>query len=806
MVKEYLKTALREIARHRGYSFIKILGLSIGIAACILIYLFVADELSFDNFHRNGDKLFRVLQVQFDKTSGAETGFQQFIPTPVGPGLIRSVPEVLRQSRFVTGQGTVRRGPNIFNEELTLVDPSFLRMFSFPLLAGDPASALSDRHQLVVTQSQAAKYFGPEDPLGKTVTITFGRSSQDFLVTGVARDVPPNSTLRFDILIPIDNLPAESNDPGILDDWNRWYCPLFVQLRPKASPAGLAPKLDRFCRQYYGAAMERDLGRGQDPFTFGLQRVRDMHLDRRVGGVAGLSTSYLLSAIALAILLIACFNFINLSLGLSSTRSVEVGVRKVLGAGRSALWRQFGSEALVVSFFAGALGLWLSSLLVPAFNILSGKHLSLATFFGGAHGLALLGIIVLTGLLAGAYPAAVMSSFRPVEIMKGKLRVGGRSPLAKGLVVVQFALSVILGVSAVLLGRQASFLIHRDPGYASRGLVVVLTQESEPLASERIYRRFRNEAVSHDIVRGVSASNREFGLFLPSSALELGERRILYRFNRVDPDFLKTMEIPLLQGRDFSPNVAADSRALIMNRRFAEELGPDYRLGDVLGDPSRGFPYDCRVIGVIGDCHFASLRQKIEPLILYVGDGPSPRRNTFSRIMVRLEAGHPGEALPVLERVWRKVSPDKPFVSYFQDDALRSLYEREIRWSVIIRFASGLSLLLACLGVFGLTSLTLNRRVKEIGIRKVLGAGAGQIILLASRELVLLVSAANLIAGPVVFFAMKRVLADYPYRIAIAPSYFILAWLASTLIGVLTILYLSAKAALRNPVESLRYE
>jgi putative ABC transport system permease protein len=365
---------------------------------------------------------------------------------------------------------------------------------------------------------------------------------------------------------------------------------------------------------------------------------------------------------------------------------------------------------------------------------------------------------------------------------------------------------VILGISAIILGRQVAFMAGKDPGYVSDGLVVVMTQENDPRESERIYRLYRNEITSNSRVLGVTASNREFGLFLPSSVLELGERKISYRFNRVDPGFLTTMKINLVEGRDFSANVAPDGDALIVNKRFVSELGPDFRLGEYLGDPSRGFPYDHRVIGIIEDCHFVSLRSLIDPLILYVGEGSSSRRTTFSRIIVRVETDELKESLSILESAWKTIRPDKPFISYFQDEALEGLYAREKRWSVIVRNASLLSMLLACLGMFGLTSVILNRRVKEIGVRKVLGASAGQILVMATKEFVLLISLANIIAWPIVLLAMKRVLENYPYRIEIGSHYFVLAWLASILIAVLTILYLSVKAALKNPVDSLRYE
>ncbi len=806
MIQNYLKIATRNLVKYKVHSFIKIFGLSIGIAACILIYLFVLDELSFDKFHENGDQLYRVVQVRYDKDSGKETGRQQFMPAPIGPELQKSFSEIKHQTRYVSGSGVVRYREKMFNETLSLADSSFFEMFTFPLVYGDSKTSLSDDHHVVLTRSCAEKYFGEKNPLGEVLTIAFGQVNKDFTVTGVADDTPFNSTLQFDILIHFNNLPTVMNNPTILENWNRWYCPFYIQTQPNVSPEQVEEKLDQFCKQYYSATNKRYIEEGHDPFRFGLQAVKSIHLDSRMAGNRGLFPSYILSAIALAILMIACVNFMNLSIGLSSVRSMEVGMRKVLGADRRQLIVQFLCEAVLISFLATLLALVFAELLLPGFNTLSGKQVTLSAIFQGGHVMILLAIAFFAGLFAGSYPALIMSAFRPVEIMKGKLRVGGRTTLTKGLVVFQFALSVILAISAIVLGRQVSFMVSRDPGYLSEGLVVVLTQENRKEESERLYRRFRNEILPYGRVQGITASNREFGIFLPGSALEQGERKIFYRFNRVDPYFLSTMKFALRQGRDFSSNIVADGDVVIVNERFMEELGPDYKIGQVLGDMSKGFPYNCRIVGVIEDCHFESLRSEIEPLLLYVGQGSAPNRDRFSRIIIRVETGSIKETMDFLGKAWEKTQPNKPFMYYFQEDALANLYNQEKRWSAIVRHASVFSILLACLGILGLTSVTLSRRVKEIGIRKVLGASVAQIIYLAIKEFVVLIAIANVIAWPVVFFVMKKVLQNYPYRIDLEPQYFFLAGAISVLLAVLTILYISVKAALQNPVKNLRYE
>jgi putative ABC transport system permease protein len=806
MYKNYLKIALRSLFTQKGHSLIKIFGLSIGIAACILIYLFVADEISFDKFHENADWLFRVVQISYDKDTGKETEYQQFMPVPVGPELERSFIEIKHQTRYVTGTGIVRYKEKIFQENLSFADSSFFEMFTFPLIYGEPSSALSDDHGIVLSRSSSKKYFDREDPRGETLTVIFGQEKKDFTVTGVAEDVPPNSSLRFDILIPFSNLPLLFNDSEIMDDWHRWFCPFFVQIQPAVEMEQVEKILGQLCKQYYSIENQRLIDEGHDPFRFGLQPVKNIHLDSRFVGTAGLSTSYLLSAIALIILLIACVNFMNLSIGSSSSRSTEVGVRKVVGAERKQIMRQFWGEALLISFFAVLLGVLFSELLLPRFNVLSGKHLSLATAFRGIHFLALLAIAFFTGIFAGSYPAVVMSSFHPVDIIKGKLKTGGKTTITKGLVVLQFSLSVILALAAVILGRQVSYMMNEDPGYASEGLVVVLTQENGQEESERIYHRYRNEVLSQARIKGMTASNREFGIFLPSSSMKLDGNEIHYRFNRVDPYFLSTMKLDLIQGRDFSADTAADSESVIVNERFMEQLGPVYRIGETLGEIYKGFPYSSRVVGVIKDCHFMSLRNEVDPMLLYVGKGMSPNRDRFSRMIIRIGTSGIKETIGFLEKAWKRIEPDKPFAFYFQDDALKNLYAREKRWSSIVRYASLVSILLACLGIFGLTAVSLSRRRKEIGIRKILGASAGQIVYLGIKEFILLISIANVIAWPVVYFVMRRVLQNYPYRVVIAPYYFLLAGAASVLLAVMTILYLSVRAALRNPADSLRYE
>ena len=483
------------------------------------------------------------------------------------------------------------------------------------------------------------------------MTINFGQTSRDYIVTGVAQDAPHNSSLQFDMFINIANLSIIDNNPHVLTDWTRWYFPFYVQLKDGLSVEQMEQKMISFCKLHFAAKFQeyRDMGRWTReglPFTFGLQPIEDVYLHAR-----GLTTSFILSAIAIMILVIACINFTNISIGLSSMRATEVGVRKVLGAGRKHLIRQFWIEAIFMCLLAMGFGIFLTTLLLPQFNALSGKQLSILGFFQGTHGLLILSIAIIAGILAGSYPALIMARFQPIDILKHRLRVGGNALFTKGLVVLQFALSGVLVISAVILGNQTRYMLNSDLGYEDEGLVIIRTQENEQRASEVLSQRFRNRLLLHSQIINVTASNREFGLFLPGTSLELQDRKINYRFNRVDPQFISTMGIELIDGTDFSPNLNANRDAVIVNRQFMQALGPSQSVGMLLGNASMGFPNDCRIIGVIEDCHFASLRSEIDPLLLFVREAFSPRRNRFSRIFVRIRTNQIRETIDFPKRL-----------------------------------------------------------------------------------------------------------------------------------------------------------
>ena len=808
MIKNYLKSALRSIGRHKVNSTINILGLAIGLTCCILIYLYVTDELSYDNFHKNQRLLFRVLKISYDNSDGSIRDRGSEMPPAMGPALAGYFPGIKYQTRFWSAPGVVRYGDKISRESVSLADLPFFKMFTFPLISGNPETVLSLHNAIVLTQRYAKKYFGDENPVGKTLTITYGEYRKDYLVAGIAKDLPRNSSIQFNLLINISNLPQVTGVPKALSTWENQWLPVFVQLEKNVPVESIEQRFNAFTTQFFSPGIQRykekyRWTRKENPFSFALQKITDVYLDSDIGLVGkGLASSFILIGIAFMVLVIACINFMNLSLGMSSDRSLEIGMRKVVGAEKRQLMGQFLSESLVMSCIAMAAGILFAELLLPEFNRLANKQLSIINLMNTRGILVLISITVITGILAGGYPAVVMSAFKPVDIIKGKLGIGIKTFFSKSLVVIQFALSIILIISAIVMGAQLEYLIHSDIGYKKEGLVAILAQElsQESESSQRIVSLFRDKVIQHNHVLGVTASSAWFGISAaPRSNLKKDGKRIQYHWDRVDNNFVHTLGLEILQGRDFSQNIAADSDAAVVNQTFIQTLGIEDPLGSTIGEPSLGFPYHLRIIGVVKDFHYGPLNDEILPAIFHM----VPIR-AYNRMLVKISTDNIKETMTFLANAWKEIQPGKPFIYNFQDEALENLYTNEKRWSTIVRYSSILAVLVACMGIFGLTALTINRRVKEIGIRKVFGAKVSQVINLVIKDFVILVAIANFIAWPIVYYVMRKVLQDYPYRVEIGIHYFLAAGFVSLIIAVLTIMSLTVKAARSNPVDAIK--
>jgi putative ABC transport system permease protein len=808
MLKNYLKSAVRGIARHKVNSTINILGLALGLTCCILIYLYVSDELSYDNFHQNKRLLFRVLKISYDNSDGRIRDRGANLPPAMGTALTEYFPGIKYLTRFWSVSGVVRNGDKIFREPVHLADLPFFKMFTFPLIFGNPETVLSQHNAIVLTQRYAKKYFGDENPVGKTLTITYGEYRKDYMVTGVAKDLPRNSSIQFNLLINISNLPQVTGVPQALSIRDNQWLPVFVQLEKNVSAESIEGRFNAFTTQFFSSQIQRykeehGWTRKENPYSFALQKMTDVYLDNDIGLIGkGLASSFILIGIAFMVLVIAGINFMNLSIGMSSDRSLEIGMRKVVGAEKRQLLEQFLSESLVMACIAMAAGMLFAELLLPEFNRLANKQLSIMNLMNIPSILALVSITVIAGILAGSYPAVVMSAFKPVDIIKGKLTIGTKTMFSKSSVVVQFALSIILIISAIVMGEQLKYLVHRDIGYKKEGLVAILTQNlsTESKASQRIVNLFRDKVIQHNHVLGVTASSAWFGISgAPQWSLKKVGKKIKYHWNRVDNNFVRTLGLEILQGRDFSQNAAADSDAVIVNQTFVQALGMESPLGKTIGEPSLGFPYHLRIIGVVKDFHYGSLKYEILPAIFHT----APIR-AYNRMLVKISTKNIKETMTFLANTWKQIQPEKPFMYNFHEAALENLYTNEKRWSTIAQYSSILAVLVACMGIFGLTALTINRRVKEIGIRKVFGAKISQVVKLVIKDFVILVAIANLIAWPVVYYVMRKVLQDYPYRVGIGIHYFLVAGVISLIIAVLTIMSLTVKAARSNPANAIR--
>lgn len=800
MFKNYIKITLRNLAKQKIYSVINILGLAVGLAGAILIFLFVQNELSYDRFHENTENLYRIY-TNMHEPDGSTRGRFSGVTLPMGPAMEEYFPEVTSSIRVNSKNATIKTEGNLFNEKITLVDKPFFQVFSFPLLMGNPSSVFAQDYSMVLTENHARKYFGDANPIGKTLTLISGQDRNDFLITGIASQPPPNSTITFNILIDMESARALNMERMWRDNWGAFGWLNYVLVNDKNSVESILRKFPSFTKLYYGPLIEKSRqkkywkGEGL-PYSFGLQEITRVHLDPRIKGSPNLSAILILSGIAFIVLLIACINFMNLSIGRASTRSLEVGMRKVLGANRRHLIRQFWGESLVTTAIALLTGIFLAEWVLPTFNQLSGKSLSLMELFQPLNILILLALFAIVGIASGSYPALVLSGFRPVEIFKGKLKIGGKNLMTRVLVVVQFTLSVFLIISAIIMGRQINFMLNKNPGFNKEGVVVVTTQAENAAASNTILKLFRERLSQQSNIHAITGTSNLFG-DIAIYPFKKGGREIHVIQNRVDYDFFKTLDIEVVQGRTFSPEYLTDNQGVVVNEKLVKEL----EINNPIGKPLKGYPMPLTIIGVVRDYNIADFRQGISPALHHIK--PTWR---ISYIYMRISPENISETLSLLEKTWKDIQPDKPFLYSFLDDTMEAMYNEEKKWGAIVGYSSALAVIIACMGIFGLTSITVNRRTKEIGIRKILGASIPQIIDILIREFVWLVGIANILSWPLAYFAMKMLLNNYDYRIPLGLQYFFLAGILSFIIATLTTIFLAVRAAMANPVDSLRYE
>lgn len=797
MFKNFLKITLRNLLRYKSFSFINLAGLAIGMTCFIFITLFVQDELSYDQFHANKDRIYRLVGI--DAEGDGTTGIAR-VPAPWGPAMQQAFPEVEKSVRFrFYGRALVSRGDKRFYENDGLfADSTIFEIFTFPLVQGNPKSALTQPNTVVISEDFAQKYFGASEPLGQTLRF----DDQEYKITGVVKNVPRNSHFTFDFLVSF-----VTYNFWDLNEWRVNNFHNYLLLAPNTTPEMVESKIPALLKSHLGEQEFGAITRLQK-----LQPLTDIHLRshlfREFGPNSDMAYIYLFTAIAFFILLIACINFMNLATARASKRTKEVGLRKVVGAQRQQLVRQFLGESVLFAFLALLIAIGLVELLMPSFNQLTGRELAVSYTQNPLFVFGLIAVTLLVGGMAGSYPAFFLSAFRPISVLKGATATNSRSPLRKILVVVQFTISIALLIGTGVVFKQLNYIQTKKLGFNKDQVLVIRISESRV---EQSPEPFKTEILQNPSIVSVAASDNlpggsDWGMPLRFEGAENNEM-FSTRVLSVDNEFINTLEMEIVAGRNFSKEFATDvSEAFVLNETAVRSLGWEDPLGRYLERPTgRGADGQWqwqrgKVIGVVKDFHFRSLHEEIQPLTLFMFSDDA------SYLNVKVRSEDLSETLAFLQNIWQKHEPTRPFDYFFMDEAFDQLYQSEQQLSRIFTTFSALALLIGCLGLFGLASFMAEQRTKEIGVRKVLGASVASIILLLSKEFTKLVAIAFVIAGAIGWFAMDKWLQVFAYRIELGFDIFLAAGLIALLIAWLTVSYQSIKAALANPVEALRYE
>ena len=815
MFKNYIKVALRNIWRSKVHSTITLTGLSAGIACCILIVLFVKDEWTFDTFHTKADRIYRAWT--FENYGDDEQFLNTVTAYPLGPELEENFNEVAGFVRVNQINQVVKVGVDQFNEQITVVTPSFFDVFDFPAAYGRPKNVLHEKDALVITRTLAQKYFGTDQALGETLRMDFGEEERIFTVKAVVADVPSNSSIQFDLII------SELNNRAFVGEreLNSWYHvrpETYVVLRENQQPSDITSKIPLLMQQVLG----EDYVEGE--YTVGLQPLLDIHLNNDMPvGIAPVSDpkyAYIMAAIALLILFLGCVNFIALSISRSIGRSKEVGVRKAIGAQRNQLVAQFLYEAVVMALLAAGIGLVLAIVNLSWFNELSGKQLFFR--FDATVWLTMGALIVVIGILSGSYPAFLLSNFKPVAILKGKLAgATGKQYSRRVLVGVQFILTISLVSATLLMKDQLHFLQNKNLGFDKDQLAVVqLTVPQGEGLFQRITAGFEKSRLLVNTLDGkpgiasVGAANHTFGSGGWTNVGFTGGDGKYRNFDMlvVDEDFIATAQLKIIEGRGFSHEYTSDARrAVVVNEAFINAFDMPMAAGQKL--PGNNFD-DHEIIGVVQDFNYNSLHGAVDPLVMVINPSPVMAgienvgigSNPIPKLFVRLQAGELSAGLASLESAWHSISQGEEFEYEFIDQVLAAQYRQEQNLSKIVAVASALAIIIGCMGLFALASLGIENRTKEVSIRKVLGASQGMVLVLLSKEYVLLVLAALVVSIPLTIYSISNWLETFAYRVIIGPGVFIMTGLITLLVALLTISYHVIRTAKKQPADILKYE
>ncbi len=800
MLKNYLKIAVRNLLRQKIYFFINASGLALGMACSFLIFLYVQDELSYDKFHQDPNRIFRL--VELIAQNGKVMEESASAPFPIAPALKNDYPEIAiaRLFRLHQQKPLISHGDKKFYEErFFFADSTVFEVLTFPLLKGNPREVLREPFSVVLTENTARKYFGDEEPLGKSLVL---ENKFQFEVTGVLKNIPVNSHIQFDFLASFAGEEYVLPGYGYGENWlKNWYwnpCFTYLRLPPNLAEEEFERLLPAFTDKYYPDSFKGMI-------SHYLQPVVDIHLQSHIDNELQPNSNglyvYVFSVVAIFILLIACINYMNLATARSASRAREIGIRKVAGSHRRQLVMQFLGESILISVFALLIAVGLMELFLPAFNMLSGKAITLASHADGLTVLSWLGVALLVGIVAGSYPAFYLSRFRPTQMLKGQFKSSTAGIfLRRTLVVLQFAISTILIAGTAVVNDQLNYIRKKDLGF-NKDQVVVLPMRGTDLRQR--YEAFKNELLHGPNVVNVTATSDLFGksggtLVKPFRAEGLPEKEFLnWPGFAVDYNFLQAMDMKIAAGRSFSKEFSTDAtEAYILNEAAAKML----EWKNPLGKQFSGRQQKGVVIGVVKDFNLFSLHRAIEPAALFI------RPDWYDYVLVRITPDNVQASLDFLQAQWQEFSPERPFEYSFLDENFEILYNSEKSLGRLFSYFTGLAIFIACLGLLGLASFSAEQRTKEIGIRKVLGASVTSVLALLSKDFVKLVLVANLIAWPLAWYAMNRWLQNFAYRVDMSWWIFVLADGLALLIALMTVSTQAIRAALANPVQSLRYE
>jgi len=809
MIKSHLLVAVRTMKKHKFYSAINMIGLSLAIGFIFLVFLFVENELAYDKFHAKRDSIFRVYSRLVNVETGQIENESAVTSVPLSRDLYEELPAIESFTRFGSASAILRNNDLSYIETVNFVDTGFLEMFDFPLLSGNRTSALDLPNAVILTKETAEKYFGQSDPMNKVLTLEMGDSVANLMVTGIINSNNSKSSLQFDMLVPFDQY-AMDFPVELMESYDNASIENYI-LMPSA---GSIPEKESEITQ----AIQRYISRPDYKVELGMQDMSGLHLENEIVGNATYTNPlkvYILIGLALLVLLVASINFITLSMGQAMNRIAEVGVRKVLGAVRGQLRRQFIIESLLMTVVSCGVGVLLARLSLPHFNEIVDSNVQFSMGFSEVRFILIL--IVLIGMISGISQSVMLVGQNVSRALKGKITAFKREDrFTHGLVVFQFALSIILIIVALGMHSQMRYIQNTELGFdKERLLEISMNSSSNKEEAELLLKRFRERATENQRILAVSGAMNTFRSPWTSITIsqEDGTRESMF-YNQIDPNYINTMGIELLAGKDFSMGVKGSTNAILVNEALVDHFGWDDGIGKTI--PGQNFEESPLIVGVFKDYHFSSMHERIEPLILAIDDKTIRKGITgistyiwppnLYQIIVRFGPGDIESVIRHLDDSWKSVNPDVEFVYHFVDEAIEAKYAEDKRWGKVTYISSLFAIIVAWLGLLGLVRLTVDRKTREIGIRKVLGSTTEGVIALLSRKYLVLLLVGNLIAWPIAWWLLDQWLQSFNYRITLQPLLFIASGAAVFIIVIASVSLQSLKAARANPVDSMRVD